>query len=255
MNNRVCLLPRAHCARGRRRGVDDVIAESEGTLDAEVTAYGGGVIWSQYHLTGDRWYTTSMEHDIHEWLEGVLQTSKHEFLVLESHIPSEMHDAKGEADKWSAKDVFAHLTYWLEVFAFNIEARANSRRLIDTDRYEILNSDAWEARHAFSWDRVRLDLDRAFASVQSQVHQLSAKQLTDATCFSLSGRPLVADCMYELVEHPMHHWMILYRRVGAEHMAYEMLERVEGRVSQRGLMKWSLSARKKILRHRQSLVT
>lgn len=196
-----------------------------------------------------------MKRDIHQWLDSVLQTSKHEFVVLESHIPSSMHDAKGEVDRWSAKDVFAHLTYWLEVFSYNIDARADSRALIDTSDYKALNRETWKARNAFTWDRVRLDLDRAFASVQSQAHRLTTKQLTDASCFSIGDRPIVVDYMYEIIEHPMHHWILLYRGASAEDLADEMLERVQEGVSQEGLMKWSLSARKKILKHRQSLTT
>ncbi len=194
-----------------------------------------------------------MEHDIYHWLDNVLQTSKHEFYVLESHLPSEMHDAKGEIDKWSARDVVTHLTYWLEVFSYNIDARAYSKTLVNTENYKALNREAWKLRSTLDWDKVRLDLDRAFASVQSRVHGLTTKQLADASCFSIEGRPLVVDYMYEVIEHPMHHWMILYRQAGAEEMAIKMLERVQEGVSQKGLMKWSLSARKKIRKHRQSL--
>ncbi len=196
-----------------------------------------------------------MERDIYHWLDNVLQTSKHEFFVLESHIPSMMHDAKGGVDKWSAKDVVAHLTYWLEVFSYNIDARTHSKTLIDTDDYKGLNREAWKLRNTFTWDTVRLDLDRAFANVQSRVHSLTTRQLTDASCFSIGDRPLVVDYMYELIEHPMHHWMILYRKASAEDLAVEMLERVQEGVSQKGLMKWSLSARKKIRKHRQPLAT
>jgi len=194
-----------------------------------------------------------MKTDIHLYLDNVLQASKHEFIVLESHISPKMHDAKGEVDKWSAKDVFAHLTYWLDTFSYNIDAHTQSKTLINTDNYKELNREAWKLRNKLTWDKVRSDLDRAFTNIQTRVHSLTTEQLTDASSLSISDRPLVADYMYELIEHPMHHWMILYRKASAEEMAVEMLERIQEEVSQKGLMRWSLSARKKILEHRQSL--
>ena len=194
-----------------------------------------------------------MKIDIHGWLDNVLQVSKHEFDELESHIPPKMHNAKGEADKWSAKDVFAHLTYWLEVFSNNVDARIQSKTLVDTKKYEALNREAWKLRNKLTWGKVRSDLDRALANIDTRMHRLTTEELMDALCFSIAGRPLVVDYMYELIEHPMHHWMILYRKAGAEEMAVAMLERVQKGVSQKGLMKWSLPARKKILKHRLSL--
>jgi hypothetical protein len=194
-----------------------------------------------------------MKIDIHSWLDNVLQASRQEFVVLESHIPPKMHDAEGEADKWSAKDVFAHLTYWLEVFARNVNARIHSKTLVDTEKYQELNREAWKLRSKLTWGKVRSDLDRALADIGACVHRLTAEELTDASCFSLAGRPLVFDYIYEVIEHPMHHWMILYRKAGAEEKAVAMLKRVQEGVSQEGLMKWSLPARKKILKHRQSL--
>jgi len=190
-----------------------------------------------------------MKSDIHRWLDNVLQTSKHEFSVLESHIPSKLHEQKGEVNNWSAKDVVAHLTYWLEVFSYNIDARNDSKTLIDTHDYKVLNREAWKSRNALTWDQVQLDLDRAFANVQSQAHNLDANQLTDASSFSIGDRALIADFMYELIEHPMHHWMILYRKASADNLAVEMLARVQKGISQKGLMKWSLSARRKIRKH------
>ncbi|NJL26861.1 MAG: ClbS/DfsB family four-helix bundle protein [Thermoanaerobaculia bacterium] len=194
-----------------------------------------------------------MEDNVYQWLDNVLRTSEHEFSVLESQIPSRMHDAMGAVDDWSAKDVVAHLTYWLEVFSYNIDARTHSETLVDTENYKVLNREAWKLRNILTWDKVRLDLDRAFKSVQSRVHGLTATQLTDASCFSLQGQPLVADYMYELIEHPMHHWVILYRRASREDMALGMLERVQEGISQKRFMKWSMPARKKIRKHRQSL--
>ena len=196
-----------------------------------------------------------MERDIRHWLDKVLQASKHEFLVLESHLPPEMHDAKGAINNWSAKDVFAHLTFWLEVFSYNIEARSHSRTLIDTDNYRVLNREAWQARKAHTWDRVWLDLDRAFSAVRSQLSSLSTEQLTNASCFSTGDRPLVEDFMYEAIEHPMHHWMSLYRQAGAEEMAGAMLERVQDCVRQDGQMMWSQAVREKIRTHRESLTS
>ncbi len=194
-----------------------------------------------------------MKADIYFYMDNILEVAKHEFVVLESHIPPKMHDAKGEADTWSAKDVFAHVTYWLGAFSYNIDARIHSKTLIDTRDYLELNRQAWKLRNKLTWDRIRSDLDRAFANIQTRVHSLTAAQLTDASCFSISDRPLVVDYMYDLIEHPMHHWMILYRKANAEEMAVEMLTRVLRGVSQKGLMKWSLSARRKILKHRRSL--
>lgn len=193
-----------------------------------------------------------MELTIHKWLDRLLQTSKHEFVVLESHLSPEMHAARGEVDQWSAKDVFTHLTYWLEVFSHNIEARIDSETLVDTGNYKELNRKAWESRNKLGWCKVRSDLENAFENVKSSTHRLTAAQLTNASEFSIGGRPLVVDYMYELIEHPMHHWMILYSKASANEMATEMLNRVEERVSQKGLMKWSLAARKNINKYRRS---
>jgi hypothetical protein len=189
-----------------------------------------------------------MKKDVRQWLIDVVELSRAEFQAVIRCLPQSKRRAKGTADQWSAKDVISHLTYWLEVFDKNITARRASKPLIDTEDYLSMNAAAWSERNRLSWKEVETALHAALDRVKSQVENLSADQF-DSGALSIGGKPLVANFLYELIDHPLHHWVILYGKANAQKHGIEMLKRVQSVLDERGFGKWTDSSRKEIQKH------
>jgi len=194
------------------------------------------------------------DDDKKQWFHDVTQLSRSEFEAVISAIPLEKLTAKGAVNRWSAKDVIAHLTFWLEVFAQNTAARIEGRTLIDTRDYESLNRSAWRERSNASWAGVKHALDDSLDAVKDHVEMLTADQLTNPGAFTLTGKPFVKDFLYELIDHPLHHWVILYEKQSAQGDAIKMLARVESVLRRRGFGRWTSSSRKKIQSYEAELV-
>ena len=190
-----------------------------------------------------------MKKDVRQWLIDVVALSRAEFQAVIQCLPQSRRRAKGTSDQWSAKDVISHLTYWLEVFDKNITALRASKPLIDTEDYLSMNAAAWNERNRLSWKEVEMALHAALDRIKSQVENLSADEQFDGGALSMGGKPFVANFLYELIDHPLHHFVILYGKSNAKKKGIEMLKRVEGVLDERGFGKWTNSSRKKIQKH------
>ncbi len=72
-----------------------------------------------------------MKKDIQQWALTLIGASENEFKTLIASLNPDQRGAIGQLHKWSPKDEIAHLSYWLEVFLGNIQARQNGQELID----------------------------------------------------------------------------------------------------------------------------
>ena len=192
-----------------------------------------------------------MNKETSVWLSEVIKASKLEFSILKSVIPSEVYHATGRLKDWSMKDVYAHLTYWIEVFSHNINASINSTSKIDTNNYAKLNIETWSARNALTWDEVNAALDHAFIESQSLLENLSEEQLTDKTCLSIGGNTLISDYLYEFIEHPIGHWVSLYIKANDKSAALDCLTRVESSILNDNFSKWLKPVKSKIAKSRK----
>jgi Protein of unknown function (DUF1706) len=172
-----------------------------------------------------------MKKDIQQWALMLIGASGNEFKTLIASLNPDQRGAIGQLHKWSPKDEIAHLSYWLEVFLDNIQARQNGQELIDTHDYLTLNDQAWEVRKDWTWNDVELGLERTLKGIEVQIKSLSNEDLTDAERLSLESdqkvtRPLLKSLIYELIDHPLHHFLGMYQKLHNKHQIASMLERL-----------------------------
>lgn len=193
--------------------------------------------------------------DIKQWTLNIIETSSHEFQTFIKTIPAKERKAVGQLKAWSAKDEIAHLTFWLETFAKNLKNLRQSKPLISTKNYLAMNDAAWEKCKDLSWAQVEDTLSKALTDIEKQVNTLSVEELTNGKKFSLEswGRPLVVSVLYELIDHPMHHFVKLYKKYDKRSKAIETLARLEDVLKQPGMSKWTATSRNKIKKHGKGL--
>lgn len=199
-----------------------------------------------------------METDVKQWTLEMIAASQNEFKTLISMIPPKQREGVGQLKQWTAKDEFAHLSFWLEVFAKNTKARRNGKALLDTSDYLAMNDAAWAERKDLSWSEIEAALTLALYEIEKQVKALSVDELTEAVMFTLEPqrkppRPFIKSLLYDLIDHPLHHWVRLYKKFGHEAKAAQMLERVLQVLKKPGVSKWTATSRSKVKKHAESL--
>lgn len=207
---------------------------------------------SAKNLSSQRTRSTVSAVELNHWLLDVLAVMRAEFSTLMSLFPDQQQTRMGTLEAWAPKDELAHLAFWLETFVTNLQNLQGHTPLIDTRDYLTMNNQAWMARKDWTWADIQHALAAVLAQVEIQIRRLSAEDLTDANRLTLEGdrkspRPLVRSFLYELVDHPLHHVVGLYQRLGADSAAQmAMLLRVQSVLSKRGLAKWTATSRRKL---------
>ncbi|HAS41438.1 MAG TPA: hypothetical protein DCS93_13215 [Microscillaceae bacterium] len=194
-----------------------------------------------------------MKSAVKTWLDEVVTTSKQEFSILESKMPPNIYQATGHPENWSMKDIYSHLTYWIEVFSHNVKASINCTPKIDTSNYKILNDETWKLRNTLTWDEVRQALDNVFLESQSLLIRILDEQLMDKSILTIQGQALIADYLYEFIEHPMWHWIGLYLKANDKDSALDCLERVESSIFNENFSKWLIPVRKAVIKNRKRI--
>jgi Protein of unknown function (DUF1706) len=198
-----------------------------------------------------------MKNDLQQWALMLIGASENEFNTLIASLNPDQRSAIGDLHKWSPKDEIAHLSYWLEVFLGNIQRCQNGQELIDTRDYLTLNDQAWEVRKDWTWNDVERVLERTLKGIEVQIKNLSSQDLTDPQRLSLEPdqkvpRPLLKSLIYELIDHPLHHFLGMHRKLQNEHLVAPMLERLLEVMEQPGVSKWSITTRNKLRKQKIS---
>jgi hypothetical protein len=192
-----------------------------------------------------------MAVDVKPWALSLISGVRTEFTMLMTQIPDEQRHLVGEMKQWSPKDEIAHLTYWIELFVANLQACRANRPLINTQNYLAMNDLAWVERSAWTWIEVEHALAQVLADLQIEIETLSSQALVDPQCFTLeparkSPRPLLRNLLYEVIDHPLHHFVGLYDKFGNTAQKRVLLERTQQRLKWPGTSKWTETTRRKI---------
>ncbi len=192
--------------------------------------------------------------DTKTWALALVGTARHEFTTLIARIPLDQRNTVGMLKQWSSKDELAHLAYWIEVFAHNIQACHKGQSLIDTRDYLAMNDKAWQTRKDWAWADIETNLSGVLANVEQQIKELSNEDLTEPQRLTLeadrkSPRPLVRSLIYEVIDHPLHHFMGISKRLGDKAQTNAMLKRMLQVMSVPGTSKWSATTRNTIKRY------
>ncbi len=141
----------------------------------------------------------------------------------------------GTLERWSAKDVIAHIAAWKRQRAREYAAAARGEDVTLSDEFDAENARIFAEHAGQSWSVVLVDADRALDELLTSVEALSEEDLTDPQRFSWrQGRPLAALVLGNGLWHPYAHMMTYYRDRGQTEQASRMLEELVAVVEQMG---------------------
>lgn len=189
---------------------------------------------------------------------ALIVAARAEFKHLLPHIPEEQRHRTGKLKQWAPKDEIAHLAYWIDLFATNVQARHACEPLIDTRDYRTMNDRAWAERKEWTWDEAEQAVMQALNAVELQFNTLRAEELVNPQHFTLepdrpAPRPVLHNLIYELIEHPNHHFMGLYRKFADEAAITALFDRSLQALTQLGNARWLAKTRKSAEKHAQRL--
>jgi hypothetical protein len=187
---------------------------------------------------------------------ALINAARQEFERIFTAMPEEQRHTAGTLKQWSPKDELAHLAYWIELFVTNIRAQRAGQPLIDTRDYRTMNDRGWEERKAWRWDAVKQAVTDVLSAVETEINTLSAEDLVNASHFTLeadrsSPRPLLHSLIYELIDHPNHHFSGLYRKLGDDAAITALFDRSLQALAPLGSTRWSAKTSRAAQKHQQ----
>lgn len=146
--------------------------------------------------------------------------------LLASLTPEE-RAATGTPERWSAKDIVAHIAFWKDRLIQHLaeRARGESGPELQDSEVDQVNTGAFERNRTRSWEQVQADLESTFNRLLEMVSQFSEGQLTDPTPVGwYSNRPLLTAIVGNSYGHPEHHVMDFYLHRGDRASAVRIAE-------------------------------
>jgi DinB superfamily len=136
--------------------------------------------------------------------------------ALLSSLSAEELGAAGTPERWSAKDLMAHIAFWEERMMQRLAARARGESFSELSDGEVdgVNAGVFEENRGRSWDQVQADAERVFDQLIAMVSQYGEPELTDpAPVGWYRDRSLLASIVGNSFTHPQMHisWFHLQR--------------------------------------------
>jgi hypothetical protein len=176
--------------------------------------------------------------NVEQWSAALLEAAQDEFAKLVASVPARQRALPGELKRWSPKDEMAHLVYWLELYAAKLKALRAGREPEDVRNYQERNDAIWPLRRDWTWGEVEQAWQRALQQVAAEWARRSEPE----------QRALLRSLIYELVDHPLHHYVRLYGKFRQPARGRAMLARTEVLLSRRGAARWTATPRRKLKR-------
>lgn len=157
-----------------------------------------------------------------EKLTQVLDYGYQQVCDFVADLSDEQRAAVGAPDRWSAKDVVAHLTEWMARLAQDLEqvAQPESQRLIppNYDDIDEANAEIYAQYQGQSWEEILVKTERSFAAIRDHAQAAAESELGDVHRIPWrEGRPLWRMLVGAAVEHPVLH--LGYYHLGNDNLA------------------------------------
>lgn len=189
--------------------------------------------------------------EIKQWAFSIIDASSFEFDTLLTKLPQSQRDVVGELKKWSSKDQIAHLIYWIDLFVANMRACLKGFDVVSTANYLVMNDAAWQERKDWTWLDVKTNTAQMFSNLRTQIQEMRSEDLIDATRYSLEKtetgpKSLLQSLVYELIDHPTHHFVRMYQTFKDREGIDSLLVRMLQVTNQPSILIWSEITLKKI---------
>ena len=112
----------------------------------------------------------------------------------------------GTPERWSAKDMLAHITFWQQVMIdrLNMVRRGETPTLFGD--FQPVNERIFDERNTHSWQQVRDEAAAAYAAAGEHVRTFDTATLTERDRFAWNhNEPLVSNILSNSYWHPLEH--------------------------------------------------
>jgi tetratricopeptide (TPR) repeat protein len=158
-------------------------------------------------------------------LIGLVERAYREEQALVASLSKVERSIEGEPDRWSAKDVIAHLAAWKERRAQNLAAVARGESPTRFEDYEQVNAKDFEEYRDWSWAKVLEQSADVHRYLVEQVEAISEVGLASTDALPWQGsRPLWQFVAGSGFTHPMSHLAQLYLARGQSGYATKLQE-------------------------------
>jgi tetratricopeptide (TPR) repeat protein len=140
-----------------------------------------------------------------------LEYSQRELRSFVAALGDEQRTAIGAVDRWSAKDVVAHITEWIARRVSELEHATRSAdrppgALPDDDDLDETNAEIYTKYQGVSWEQILVQMEQSFDAIIAFARAATPFELDDTRFIPwLAERPLWRILVGNAVEHPILH--------------------------------------------------
>jgi tetratricopeptide (TPR) repeat protein len=169
--------------------------------------------------------------------------------VFVSKLTDEERTVPSTPERWSAKDLMAHVATWKEWEAHNLELVARGEIPPRVDDFDQVNAETFERNRHRPWSEVLVLSQRAQGSLVERLNALSEADLMSAENFPWQeGRPLWRLIVGNCYTHPISHLAQYYVEHGRvayasqiQTEAADLLAQLDDSPSWQGIVRYNLA--------------
>jgi len=160
-------------------------------------------------------------------LMDFLKLINNEIVIFEQGLTEKQKEEKGSLEKWSAKDMLAHLVFWGNHFNSQAEkAKSGDKVPVAGDYFDQINDGVLIEHMEQSFSEALIELNKSFQKSTEILKSFSADELNDKENFEyLNGRTLIDHALGTLGWHITHHISDFYVKNGRTEKAIELQEK------------------------------
>jgi len=151
----------------------------------------------------------------------LLRRADGEERALFARLSENEHSMRGEPDRWSPKDVIAHLAAWKEREVENLVAADRGEKHVGYDDFEAINARDFEEYRDKSWSKI---LEKVTAVNERLVEQVEVRSESDLKAIWHGERRYWQSIVGTGYTHPVMHLGQVYAELGDTEYATNLQE-------------------------------
>lgn len=158
----------------------------------------------------------SLEHPVRDGLIALVAHSREDHQRFFAEASDSEKAAYGEPETWSLRDHYNHNNFWRErLLAIFRMAQTGELPTPITD-FEVQNQQIFQERQALSWETINAEADRLISEIMATLATFSEDDLNEPVQIkgAASNTPLRPRVIHFAYEHPLSHYVQLYRERG-----------------------------------------
>jgi rhodanese-related sulfurtransferase len=160
---------------------------------------------------------------------ALLRRTREQQRALADELADAERIGEGTPERWSFKDLIAHMAAWKQRHAEKLAAAARGEvppEWTDMELVDRLNAESYAADRARSWPDVQKQAERACAALIEQVERMSEAELTNPRRYDWQAGALWKETLGNGVWHPYDHMTKLYLARGDTDQALAINQRL-----------------------------